>query len=472
MISRLSVTAATAIVVTLTGSSSPAHSLTLPERAAVDGAAGIGDSYYPRDGNGGYDVSRYRVHVRWREAAQRLVGRTRITLTPTQRLRSFTFDLLLPVQKVRVDGRRATVRRLSRHDVAVVPKRPLAVGKQVQVQVEYAGKPARYSYPGDPGWWRRGDRTLALGEPHTAPWWFPANDHPSDAAELALAVRVKQGRQVISNGLPDGRTDHGGTVTWRWRSTHEMTTYSAFFAVGRFEVERGNRHGLPWLNAVSADLPPQARKQALRQLRRTPQVVDWLAHHLGDYPFEATGGLVFDAGQGYHLENQTRPVYSGIPGNSLLVHELGHQWFGDSVRLHRWADIWLNEGFATWLSWFWSETHGGASANETLADNYRFGAPSGPVADPGVDHMWGGAVYGRGAMTVQALRNRIGDDAFFALLRRWVDERGGRTGTTAQFEAMAEDESGEDLDGFFDAWLHTVASPEDTDDNGLGSHLP
>jgi aminopeptidase N len=143
----------------------------------------------------------------------------------------------------------------------------------------------------------------------------------------------------------------------------------------------------------------------------------------------------------------------------VVAHELAHQWFGDSVALERWRDIWLNEGFATYAEWLWLEHSrvrtAGASFDAVYA-RYRW---SEPAEDPGADDLFGDGVYQRGAMTVYALRRTIGDDAFARLLTTWTSEFRNRNATTADFIATAQKVSGRDLGAFFQAWLYGTAKP-------------
>jgi aminopeptidase N len=207
---------------------------------------------------------------------------------------------------------------------------------------------------------------------------------------------------------------------------------------------------------------------------RTPAIVRWLRGQLGPYPFGDTGGLTTSLDPGFALENQTRPTYPVLSQDSLttVVHELAHQWLGDSVAIANWRDIWLNEGAATFMEARYAEKHGGQSAQrwldywyDTLADDASFWELV--VADPGRDQIFDWAVYQRGGMALQALRHRIGNDDFWRLLRTWVRERRGGHGSTEQFTALAEQVSHEDLDGFFQAWLRDQVRPERTAANGF-----
>jgi aminopeptidase N len=454
----------------------PVALLTTPTVRAVPaehGTAGMGDGYFPFDGNGGYDVKKYRIRNRYAFATRRLSGHTTLRVRATQDLASFNLDFLLPVDEVRIDGRRVPHSRPRAHEVRVTPRRVIADGERFTVRVAYAGSPSRRSYGGETNWLAGRYEVVAMNQPHMAPWWFPSNDHPADKARMDIAITVPRGNQVFANGRPVSRRVHGGLVTRRWVAREPMATYLAMFAAGRFRVDRGIRDGLPWLAVVSKQLPPRDRRSNMALLRRTPKVVAALEEDLGEYPFSRIGGLVTSLDPGFALETQTLPTYSAVGRSAtwLVVHEIAHQWFGDSVTLRRWRDIWLNEGAATFMEIRWEETHRGTSGEQWLRDRYD-GPHSGsfwnlPIGDPGPAMIFAIPVYDRGAMTFQALRNRVGEADFWTILQAWVTDRRHGHGTRAAFHTLAEDVSGEDLDGFFDAWLSS-GKPADTAANGLG----
>jgi aminopeptidase N len=167
---------------------------------------------------------------------------------------------------------------------------------------------------------------------------------------------------------------------------------------------------------------------------------------------------------GFSLEVQSKPAYSAVRSETTIVHELAHQWFGDSVSVARWNDIWLNEGFATYAQWLWAEHKGTRSAHDSFLAGYgsrpadsafwqvRPGAPE-------RDTMFASAVYQRGAMTLQMLRERIGDPAFFRLLPTWTSLHRYGNADTADFIRLAERVSGRQLDDLFDTWLFTPGKP-------------
>jgi peptidase M1-like protein len=208
---------------------------------------------------------------------------------------------------------------------------------------------------------------------------------------------------------------------------------------------------------------------ASESLARAPEIIAFLSQQFGPYPFGAAGGIVTDVSTGFALENQTRPIYppdfftDRVQGDSVVVHELSHQWFGDSLRVQAWQYIWLNEGFASYAEWLWAEHEGFASAQETFDALMQLPADdpfwSVVIGDPGAELMFARPVYDRGAMTLHALRQAVGDAAFFSILQEWTSSRAGDSVTIAEFNALAEQISGQELDGLFTAWLFTPAKP-------------
>jgi hypothetical protein len=226
-----------------------------------------------------------------------------------------------------------------------------------------------------------------------------------------------------------------------------------------------------WIVGTAADAPPPLGETVDASFDRQGEIIDSLEGFFGPYPFSAAGGIVDDLrGLGFALENQTRPIYAvdfftdQISGDSVLVHELAHQWYGDSLTVAKWRHIWLNEGFATYAEWLWSEQEGLGTAQENFDSLYN-GIPADDpfwtvvIGDPGPDSLFDIAIYNRGAMTLHQLRLVVGDDDFFRILRRWATRRAGDNVTTQQFIRLAERVSGEDLDALFEAWLFTPSKP-------------
>jgi len=431
---------------------------------AHPGAAGIGDPYYPQYGNGGYDVASYELDVRYDPGPARLDGREVMTATATEHLSRFNLDFgTLPVTSITVNGMAARS-ELSGSELTVTPASSLPAGKPFTVALTYGGT------VGDSDLFlHNGAGAVVVGEPESAISWFAANDHPLDKATYRFALTVPHGWTAIANGVLDGSASTGGWTTWRWSQAQPMASYLSTLAVGRYRVITGTYQGKPVYSAVAASIPVELADAAIA---RTPEVVDFLASQFGPYPFDGLGGIVPDEPRmDFALEVQTRPVYA--PGffrhgsvddkTWVLAHELAHQWFGDSVSVHFWRDIWLNEGFASYAEWLWNE-HLGRGSVQSAFDRAYAQPPdskvwSPPPGDPGVKALFGASVYRRGAMTVHALRMTVGDDAFFRILKAWTAERRYGNGSSAEFQTLAERVSGRSLGGLFQDWLFKPGKP-------------
>jgi aminopeptidase N len=312
------------------------------------------------------------------------------------------------------------------------------------------------------GWIPTDDGAFVAGEPQASPTWFPCNDHPTDKATYEFWITVPKGTEAVANGALLGRQRHGRKVTWSYAAEQPMASYLATATIGEFRLERKRFDGIESLVAVD---PRQARS-ARRPLSRIKQITRFFSTIFGPYPFGQTGAIVDRAPQvGYALETQTRPIYSEVPSEITVAHEIAHQWFGDSVSVERWEEIWLNEGFATWAEWRWDERAGGPTTAKVFERLQRTPANrqilwSPPPGDPGdAGQLFAQSVYVRGAMALEALRQRIGDDVFYATLRAWAAEHAYGNGTIDEFIALAEGQSGESLDALFERYLFKPGKP-------------
>jgi aminopeptidase N len=441
------------------------------------GARSAGDPYFPLQGNGGYDVGHYGLDLDYRPASGALKGAltgiATIDATATQALDRFDLDLRrnMTVSSVTVDGKPAAFAQPAelRQELVVTPAAPLGAGTEFTVVVRYSGMPGPVTDPDGSieGWVPTRDGAFVVNEPQGSPSWYPCNDTPRDKAGFDVTVTVPQGLTAIANGvLVDTATADGATI-YRWSQPRPMSTYLAFVTTGVFQVSTGTTPaGIPYLNAVD---PTQA-DESRGQLAELPAMLDFFQSVYGDYPWNSAGALVDDAPEvGYALETTTRPEFDSAPDELTLAHELAHQWVGDDVTLARWRDIWINEGFAEWSSWYWSEHTGQDSAQRffqrlyaTNAKDTGFWNP--PPGDPGgAADVFAGSIYDRGAMTLQALRVKIGDDAaFLALLRDWVAEHRYGNATVEDFVAFTEQRFPHlGLEHFFDVWLYQPGKPTD-----------
>ena len=450
------------------GRSSTTTTTTAPAERAAPGAAGAGDPYFPELGNGGYDVDRYVLDIAWTPSDSgpgRIDGTTTVEATATQRLSRFDLDLAgLDVSRVTVDGHRAEVARRGQRELVVTPTEPIESGADFTAEVTYGGVPQLQDAIDDiePGWVDDGHEVYVIGEPYGAASFFPVNDHPSDKATYELRITAPGGLEVAANGrLAERVPAEGGRTTWVFDAPDPMASYLVQIVIGEMEtVTAEGPGGLPIRHAFDTDVADEAEAA----MARTGEMIDAFDDLFGPYPFVAYGAVVVDDEIGLALETQTLSIFGvdAIGDDVTVAHELAHQWFGDAVSPATWRDIWLNEGFATYAMLLWSERTGGLSVDDTLRRAAAEGGLDVPPGDPGAANLFDYSVYFRGAMTLHALRHELGDDAFFRLLRTWVERYGGRSAGTADFEALAAEVAGRDhdLSGLFDAWLRAPQLPD------------
>jgi aminopeptidase N len=430
------------------------------------GAPGTGDPYFPDMGNGGYDVGHYDLRIAFDPHTHAIAATTSILARATQNLSRFDLDFQGPlrISRLTVDGRAAGFTRKGAQELVITPRHGLRKGHRFLVSVTYAGVPQKIDDPalGVSGWVTTKDGAVALNQPIGAATYFPVNDTPTDKATYSQTVTVPRGLTVLANGEPGPTTTHAGRTTFRWHMNQPMASELSMLAIGGYNVTRSVSHGLPNITAIGTSIDTEPGQGTVFN-QTTAQVINWESTVFGRYPFDSTGGILGDVGVEYALETQGRPVYdqttSDVDGD-LLAHELGHQWFGDSLSPVHWSDIWLNEGFATYAEWLYQEKFNGVPVRQSFTQTYADEEDwSGKVADPGRDHIFDDLVYNRGAMTLQALRMMIGDRAFLRVLAQWPATHRYGTVSTQTFIRFVERQTHRDLGAFFHTWLYQPGKP-------------
>ena len=427
------------------------------------GSSGLGDPFFPNGGNGGYDVANYDLKLAYDPATDVLDGKAVVTAKATQSLSRFNLDLRgFQISKLTVNGVAASYTRAGQ-ELVITPATGIRNGSTFRVAVDYRGVPEVIIDPDQSieGWIPTDDGAFVVGEPQGSPGWYPCNDNPRDKATFDFAVTVPAGLTAMANGILVSSATVGGSTTWVWKETDPMATYLATSTLGKFDLTISTMaNGLPVYVAVD---PQLAKGQVLSKLVES---VEFYTDLYGPYPFNSVGAIVDSAKVvGYSLETQTKPNFPYVPNEATLVHEISHMWFGDSVTLTQWPDMWLHEGFATWSEWIWSEHQGNKSAAQwfkqlysTPAQDTRFWTP--PAGNPGApEFLFNGTIYYRGGMTLQALREKVGGFTFSRIVRDWATQNRYGNVTTPQFIALAEQISGQNLANFFDVWLYQPPKP-------------
>ncbi|KPI14170.1 Peptidase M1 membrane alanine aminopeptidase [Actinobacteria bacterium OK074] len=453
-----------------------AAALTLVAAASPPQALGVGDRLFPTLGNPGYDVTSYDLSFAYPGSNTKpLTATTTIDALTTERLDTLNLDFTHgKVESADINGIPATFTSV-KEDLVLTPKSPLPQGTPVHITIRHTSDPVSPG-DGDGGWVRTTDGLAMANQADAAHLVFPCNDHPSDKAMFTFHVTAPNGYTAVANGLPVGQTRTARATTWTYRTAHPMATELAQVSIGRSSVvHRAGPHGLPLRDVV-----PTKDKAALEPwLAKTPDQIAWLESKVGAYPFETYGVLMAQAQTGFELETQTLSLFeenlfteTGYPKwyvESIMVHELSHQWFGDSVTPATWSDLWLNEGHATWYEALYAEEKADRPMETRMKAAYArsdaWRAAGGPPAEPKAAapgqkiSIFRPNVYDGAALALYALRQEIGRPAFERLERTWVRLHHDGTATTADFVRLASDVSGRDLTGFFHGWLYAEKTP-------------
>ncbi len=437
------------------------------------GSSGLGDSLYPEFGNGGYDVEHYTLDITVNNVSTSdLTAMTTIEAKTTQALSSFNLDFIgFEISGITVNEEAARFER-NGQELTITPSTLFAENESFTVTIQYSGSPKKLvsqALPFQTGWVTFEGGSFVLSEPDGSASYYPVNDHPLDKASFTFRVTVPEPFEVAANGVLTETTDNGNTNTFLFEARDPMASYLATIDIAEFDVETmQSEDGIPIRNYFATDLSEEVRKPFARQ----GEMLAYFGGLFGPYPFEVYGSLVLNTEFGAALENQTLSIYGidmidvkDVAGTeSVVAHELAHQWFGDSVSVADWSEIWLNEGFATYAQGLWIEhTDGREALDEWVKSQYKdlllYREYVTPPGNPSADDLFNGGVYIWGGLTLHALRLEVGDEVFFEILRTYHERYQGGNASTDDFIAIAEEVSGKDLREFFDNWLYSGKIP-------------
>jgi aminopeptidase N len=439
----------------------------------IDDRLGVGDSRYPNLGNGGYDVDHYTIDLTFDPEPSSISAVVEVAATATETLEVFSLDFIgFDIAAATVNGADASFERRGDELIVEVPE-AIPNGEAFTTSISYSGTAAPVLSQGLPfqvGW--RTDpsgNSYVIGEPDGGRAWLPLNDHPSDKATYTFMLTVPEPYVAAANGTLVEQITDLGWATWVWESTDPMASYLATVVIGELEIVEDPISTAASGVDVRNVLPPDLAATPPPALSTQGEMIAFFEDIFGPYPFEAYGIAVVDDFEGA-LENQTLSIFGRGFAESprffetVLVHELAHQWFGDSVTPADWGDIWLNEGFATYAEWLWLEHTVGEAALLATVEGTRsqiaLSPELEPPGNPPADDLFSASVYQWGGLTLHALRTEIGDEAFFETLRSYADAFRDSNATTSDFIAVAESVSGAELDDLFDLWLYSETVPD------------
>lgn len=438
-----------------------------PTPQAGAGAAGSGDPYFPRLGNGGYDVTHYTLDLTVDMDAGTIRGTATLDASATQSLSRFNLDYAGPaVGAVDINGQAASY-SLDNGELVITPPSALAASQAFTVRVTYSGKPGSNLPPNTPyysrGWIAYDQGIMVAAEPSGQESWYPLNQTPADKASYTLRITVAKPWVVAADGLLKSVSDNGATRTYLWQTDNPVAPYLVTLGIAKFSQETDTSGSDVLVRSYFGEGYPASAKTAFALI---PQMITYYESLFGPYPFEAYGVVAHNTSLGFSLETQTLTVFgNSFTTEAVVAHELAHSWFGDSVTLTHWQDVWLNEGFASFGARMWQEhTQGKAAASQAVRGVYNglLSAESSgfKLGDPGANGLFSKQVYNRGEMTLDALRARLGDEVFFNVLRTYAKRFYHANATTADFIGVADAVSGQKLDDFFQAWLYQVRLPD------------
>jgi aminopeptidase N len=438
--------------------------------ASTPSAAGIGDPYYPFLGNSGYDVQHYTIVLDVEPVTNVISGTTTIQAHTTQSLSALNLDFVgLQIDHVLVNGDAAAYTQDER-ELTVTLDRPLPHRSEFVVRIAYHGSPVpipSVAVPLQIGWFHASNGAIhVVSEPDGAASWFPSNNHPLDKATYRFEITVPAAFVVAASGRLLETVYRGEKASYIWEMDKPMASYLAAINIGDYVEESTPGAGAVLIRNY---FPPDFPETSKRRYARLPEMIEFLTSLFGPYPFTEYGVIIAELGSGVcdnilAVEIQTLSIHCpelAAEAEEVIVHELAHQWFGNSVSVKNWQDVWLKEGLATYAQWLWRTRKSEFAGIARVAQSYHSELSlTSSVGQPPASDLYNyDAVYTGGALVFHALRLQVSDEAFFDILRTYHQRFRYGNASTQDFVAVASEVSGQELEEFFNAWLYADELP-------------
>lgn len=419
----------------------------------------------------GFDVQKYEITLSINDSSHYIEGNVLATVLAEEALSSLSYEFVgLTVSSVKVNGQTAAYT----HSGGILNiSANIPAGQQFSTQVFYSGVPQLTTNSYHLGMIFGNSTVFTISDPDAARNWWPCYDHPWDKAVVDLHITMRSDWKVAANGIRSQVVNNGnGTSTTHWLGSNPMTTYLVCITAGPYvEINQvvPELDNLPVQNFVTQG----QYNNALIDLQNLPLMISYFSELFGDYPFEKYGNATVNMSTYGAMEHQTMTTLGNyiITGNQsyepTIAHELAHQWFGDAVSFLTFKDVWLSEGFATYSEHLWTDKRfGWQSAADYVGSSYHQYYISwennvGPqtIYDPAFLEYFYPPSYEKAASVLHMLRLKIGNENFFDLLRLYFNTYKHGNAVTAEFQALAEQVSGQDLDQFFNQWIYGSGTP-------------
>jgi len=420
-----------------------------------------------------FDVLHYRIELTIDFTGQTIAGTTRVrSVVETAGLDHLDLELLaLQVDGVTLpDGTPLDFAHAS-PSLRIELGSAHAAGDTIEVDVAYHGQPANEGPSGFGGFYFNTSAGIAYqmavglsaDPPSMGKYWFPCWDWPCDKATAEYHITVPDGKMAVCNGAFIGSRPaaDGRSVTWSWSETHQISPHvMSVAACGYVELVDST---YPWIRYW---VYPNQVTNAATHFSNVHTMMDAFISRYGPYPFDKFGYASAPKGDMEHQTCVTHLAGTVLPNHTydwLLAHEMSHQWWGDCVSVNDWRDVWLSEGFATYSEAIFQEYAYGVQTYRTYMQNSLMNpvfnsSENFPIYDP--EYLWGTTVYEKGGCVLHMLRGVVGDACFFDALAAYRAAHEHGNAVTPQFQEAVEAACGQDLDWFFQEWIHDVGWPE------------